>query len=153
MTVTIREARDADLPAVLALYAQPGMDDGDVLTLDQARAIWQQFARYPSYRLFVAEDIGGEVVATYALLVMHNLAHRGTPSAIAEDVVVSPAQQGRGIGRALMAHALAQARAAGCYKLALSSNAKRESAHAFYRSLGFQQHGLSFLIETSQELS
>ncbi|WP_374520800.1 N-acetyltransferase family protein [Hydrogenophaga sp.] len=153
MTVTIREARDADLPAVLALYAQPGMDDGDVLTPDEARAIWQQFARYPSYRLFVAEDTGGEIVATYALLVMHNLAHRGTPSAIAEDVVVSPTQQGRGIGRALMAHALAQAREAGCYKLALSSNAKRESAHAFYRSLGFQQHGLSFLIETSQELS
>ena len=153
MTVSIREARDADLPAVLALYAQPGMDDGQVLTHDEARAIWQQFARYPSYRLFVAEDTGGEVVATYALLVMHNLAHRGTPSAIAEDVVVSPTHQGRGIGRALMAHALAQARAAGCYKLALSSNAKRESAHAFYRSLGFQQHGLSFLIETSQELS
>lgn len=153
MTVTIREARDADLPAVLALYAQPGMDDGQVLTHDEARAIWQQFARYPSYRLFVAEDTGGEIVATYALLVMHNLAHRGTPSAIAEDVVVSPTQQGRGIGRALMAHALAQAREAGCYKLALSSNAKRESAHAFYRSLGFQQHGLSFLIETSQELS
>ena len=154
MTVTIREARDADLPAVLALYAQPGMDDGQVLTHDEARAIWQQFARYPSYRLFVAEDgAGGEIVATYALLVMHNLAHRGTPSAIAEDVVVSPNQQGRGIGRALMAHALAQAREAGCYKLALSSNAKRESAHAFYRSLGFQQHGLSFLIETSQELS
>lgn len=153
MTVHIREARDADLPAVLALYAQPGMDDGDVLTPDEARAIWQQFARYPNYRLFVAEDKGGEIVATYALLVMHNLAHRGTPSAIAEDVVVSPTQQGRGIGRALMAHALAQARAAGCYKLALSSNARRESAHAFYRSLGFQQHGLSFLIETSQELS
>ena len=154
MTIAIREARDADLPAVLALYAQPGMDDGEVLTHDEARAIWQQFARYPNYRLFVAEDgQGGEIVATYALLVMHNLAHRGTPSAIAEDVVVSPAHQGRGIGRALMAHALAQARAAGCYKLALSSNAKRESAHAFYRSLGFAQHGLSFLIETSRELS
>ena len=153
MTVTIREARDADLPAVLALYAQPGLDDGDVLSHDEARAVWQQFARYPNYRLFVAQDASGEIVASYALLVMHNLAHRGTPSAIAEDVVVSPAQQGRGIGRALMAHALAQARAAGCYKLALSSNAKRESAHAFYRSLGFQQHGLSFLIETSQDLS
>ena len=153
MTVNIREARDADLPAVLALYAQPGLDDGDVLSHDEARAVWQQFARYPNYRLFVAQDASGEIVASYALLVMHNLAHRGTPSAIAEDVVVSPAQQGRGIGRALMAHALAQARAAGCYKLALSSNAKRESAHAFYRSLGFQQHGLSFLIETSQDLS
>ena len=48
----------------------------------------------------------------------------------------------------MMAHAVQQARAAGCYKLALSSNAKRVAAHAFYESLGFAQHGLSFVIET-----
>lgn len=152
MSALIREADEADLPAVLALYAQPGLDDGRVLALDQARDTWRQFARYPSYRLFVAEE-GGAVVATYALLVMHNLAHQGTPSAIAEDVVVSDASQRRGLGRQLMAHAIEQAHAAGCYKLALSSNAKRASAHAFYRSLGFQQHGLSFLIDTSRNLS
>ena len=28
MSVLIREATEDDLPAVLALYAQPGMDDG-----------------------------------------------------------------------------------------------------------------------------
>lgn len=147
----IREATEADLPGVLALYAQPGMDNGNVLSPDEARALWQQFARYPSYRLFVAQDAAGDIVGTYALLVMHNLAHRGTPSAIAEDVVVSDAHQRQGIGRALMAHALQQARAAGCYKLALSSNARRTEAHAFYRSLGFAQHGLSFLIELPPE--
>jgi GNAT superfamily N-acetyltransferase len=144
----IREATEADLPGVLALYAQPGLDDGNVLSPAEARAIWQQFARYPSYRLFVAHNAGGEMVGTYALLVMHNLAHRGTPSAIAEDVVVSQVHQRQGLGRELMAHALQQARDAGCYKLALSSNARRTEAHTFYRSLGFAQHGLSFLIET-----
>lgn len=79
---------------------------------------------------------------------MHHLAHSGMPSAIVEDVVVAPERQGQGIGRQLMAHALQQARVAGCYKLALSSNAKRQAAHAFYESLGFQRHGLSFVIET-----
>ena len=151
VSLLIREALEADLGAVLALYAQPGLDNGKVLTLEEARTVWQQFARYPSYRLFVAQDETNAIVGTYALLVMHNLAHRGTPSAIAEDVVVSGAHQRQGIGRALMAHALQQARAAGCYKLALSSNARRTEAHAFYRSLGFAQHGLSFLIETHTE--
>jgi GNAT superfamily N-acetyltransferase len=47
----------------------------------------------------------------------------------------------------MMAHALSEARSAGCYKLALSSNRKRTQAHAFYESLGFVQHGLSFVIE------
>jgi len=150
MSLLIREATEADLPGVLALYGQSGLDNGAVLTVAQAREVFQQFARYPSYRLFVACEpaFPDSVIATYALLVMHNLAHCGAPSAIAEDVVVHPQRQGRGIGRQLMAHAIEQAREASCYKLALSSNAKRQAAHAFYESLGFQRHGLSFVIET-----
>ena len=149
-TLHIREATLADLESVLALYAQPGMDDGQVLTLAEARALLARFRQYPSYRLWVACDAanGDAVVGTYALLVMHNLAHRGAPSAIVEDVVVAPDLQGRGVGRQMMAHAMQQARDAGCYKLALSSNARRTGAHAFYESLGFAQHGLSFVVDT-----
>ncbi|MDT7514750.1 GNAT family N-acetyltransferase [Rhodoferax mekongensis] len=146
MSAHIRQAGEADLPAVLALYAQPDLDDGQVLSDEDARAVFAQFARYPNYRLFVAVR-DDTVVGTYALLVMHNLAHRGAPSAIAEDVVVDKACQGQGIGRQMMAHALQRAKEAGCYKLALSSNRKRTDAHAFYESLGFQQHGLSFVME------
>ena len=149
MSITIRQATEADLEDVLALYE--GIEDSaqQVLSLEEARAMLAQFARYPSYRLWVACDPAqhGAVVGTYALLVMHNLAHRGAPSAIVEDVVVAPNQQGRGIGRQMMAHAMQQARDAGCYKLALSSNARRKGAHAFYESLGFAQHGLSFVVE------
>src|SRR5687767_2121821 len=36
--VSIRAATEHDLPAVLAIYAQPGVDDGAMLGLDQARA-------------------------------------------------------------------------------------------------------------------
>jgi GNAT superfamily N-acetyltransferase len=146
MTFDMRQALPADIPAVLALYAQPGLDDGKVLDLDAAQQVFAQFACYPNYRLFVAIK-DGAVVGSYALLIMHNLAHCGTPSAIAEDVVVAPASQGQGIGRGMMAHALSEARSAGCYKLALSSNRKRTQAHAFYESLGFDPHGLSFVIE------
>jgi ribosomal protein S18 acetylase RimI-like enzyme len=143
--LTLREATADDLPAVLAFYAQPGLDDGDVLSIEQAREVFAQFARYPSYRLFVACDAAGSVLGSYALLVMHNLAHRGTPSAIAEDVVVHQDCRSQGIGRQMMDHARAMAREAGAYKLALSSNQKRERAHAFYESLGFQRHGISFV--------
>ena len=148
---TIRQATEADLPAVLALYAQPGVDDGKTLPIEQAQAVLAEFARYPNYRLFVACD-GSDVVGTYALLVMHNLAHCGAPSAIAEDVVVTHQRRGQGIGRQLMAHAMAEAARAGCYKLALSSNGKRDGAHAFYDGLGFERHGLSFVISSSSTL-
>lgn len=148
MNPTIREATPADLEAILALYVQ-ALEDRQVLTLDEAQRILAEFGRYPNYRLFVACAPGdGAVVGSYALLVMHNLAHCGTPSAVVEDVVVSPQSQGQGIGRQMMAHAMERAREAGCYKLALSSNARRTEAHAFYESLGFRRHGYSFVIET-----
>jgi len=144
-TITIREAAEADLPAVLQLYAQPEMDDGDVLALYTAQGIFRQFRSYPHYVLYVAGQ-GGRIAGSYALLVMHNLGHLGAPSAIVEDVVVAPSAQGQGIGQAMMRHALAEARLNGCYKLMLSSNAKRHRAHAFYEALGFERHGYSFRV-------
>jgi hypothetical protein len=36
-------------------------------------------------------------------------------------------------------------------KLALSSNFKRNAAHAFYDSLGFQRHGYSFLVDLDDD--
>lgn len=149
-TVILREASEADLQQVLNLYQSLEDNPAHVLSLDEAKAMLAQMQRYPSYRLWVACDSaqpGAEVVGTYALLVMHNLAHCGAPSAVVEDVAVAADRRGQGIGRQLMAHALQQARAAGCYKLALSSHSKRTDAHAFYASLGFAQHGLSFSIE------
>jgi GNAT superfamily N-acetyltransferase len=144
--VSVRQANEDDLPSVLALYAQPDIDDGEVLDIATARAILRRFAEYPDYRLFVAEQ-AGTIVGSFALLVMHNLGHLGAPSAVVEDVVVEPAQQGKGVGKEMLRHALAEARKRGCYKLALSANMKRERAHAFYDALGFRRHGYSFLVE------
>jgi ribosomal protein S18 acetylase RimI-like enzyme len=145
MDLEIRKAAKSDLPAVLRLYAQPGMDNGRVLTVDAAAKILRRMATYPEYAVYVATANDGRVVGTFVLLVMDNLAHR-TPSAVVEDVCVDQQLRGQGIGRALMRFAMEFARQNGCYKLALSSNAVRERAHAFYRSLGFEQHGLSFHV-------
>ncbi|MGU3495778.1 GNAT family N-acetyltransferase [Xanthobacteraceae bacterium A53D] len=143
---SIRPATAHDLSAIMALYAQPGMDDGKVLPLDEAKAIFARFARYPDYVLYVAED-GAEIVGTFALLVMDNLGHLGAPSAIVEDVVVSPARQGSGVGGVMMRFAMRKAAGKGCYKLVLSSNAKRVKAHQFYENLGFRRHGLSLHVD------
>jgi len=146
MIVAVRQAVETDLPAILGLYAQPEIDDGSVLSVEDAEQIYRSFAAYPDYRLFVAID-GARVVGSYALLIMDNIGHLGARSAIIEAVVVDPAVQGAGLGKAMMRHALAEARDKGCYKAALSTNARRERAHAFYESLGFRRHGYSFLVD------
>jgi len=142
-SVQIREATKADLPDILRLFAQPEMDDGQTLPLAEAERVFDHMARYPDYRMYVAirDD---RIVGTFALLIMGNLGHQGAPSGVIEDVVVDPQCQGQGIGKAMVQHALRLCGEKGCYKLALSSNLRRERAHAFYESLGFERHGYSF---------
>ena len=147
--LVIRDAERHDLPGVLALYAQPDLDDGAILPLHDAERIFARFARYPDYKLYVAEQ-DGRIVGTFALLIMDNLGHLGAPSAIVEDVAVGPVLHGRGVGRAMMRFAMARATDKRCYKIVLSSNARRESAHSFYESLGFERHGFSFRILLEQ---
>lgn len=144
-SLAIRKASRSDLAGVLVLYAQPEMDDGDVLSVEEAAGILDRFERYPDYTLYVAER-DGRIVGTFALLIMDNIGHRGARSAIVEDVVVNPTLHGAGVGRAMMQFAMERCREKGCYKLALSSNAKRERAHAFYDALGFERHGYSFRV-------
>jgi len=145
----VRPATEPDLEQILNLYAQSEFDAGHVLPLAAAKHVFERFADYPDYTLYVAEQ-DGEIVGTFALLVMHNLGHLGAPSGIVEDVAVAPARQGHGIGKAMMQFALSLCRDKGCYKLTLSSNAKRERAHGFYESLGFERHGFSFRVHIAR---
>jgi GNAT superfamily N-acetyltransferase len=149
MDLEIRRGTESNLPDILRLYAQPGMDNGRVLTLEAATQVFRRMSTYPNYRIYVAAR-DRRTVGTFALLIMDNLAHMGSPSAVIEDFCVAEPLRGQGIGRTMMKFAMEIAREHGCYKFSLSSNAAREHAHAFYRSLGFEQHGVSFHVELSR---
>jgi GNAT superfamily N-acetyltransferase len=142
--INIREAVVEDLPAVLALYGQPDVDNGEVLDFESAEAIFTCMRSYPSYRLFVACS-DDHIVGTYSLVILDNMIHKGARSALVEAVIVSAEYRRQGVGKAMMNHALGLCRGANCYKLALSSNLIRESAHDFYEHLGFKKHGFSFV--------
>jgi GNAT superfamily N-acetyltransferase len=147
MNLTIRLAIVDDVPAILSIYAA-ALDNNKVLSVPEAQKIFVRQSAYPDYHVFLAE-MNGEAVGTFALLVMENMAHMGTPSAVVEDVGVLPGLQGKGIGKKMMEYALKYAKAKGCYKMTLSSNLRRGQAHQFYESLGFKKHGFSFLMELS----
>jgi GNAT superfamily N-acetyltransferase len=143
--VLIREASEDDLPPVLSLYAQLGMDDGVVLSEDNAKNIFKRMKAYPDYTLYVAV-YGATIVGSFALLIMDNLGHKGAPSGVVEDVIVHYDWRGKGIGRTMMKEAMSLCATKGCYKLALTSNKLRHNAHLFYKTLGFEVQGLSYSI-------
>lgn len=142
----IRRATAADIPSVLKLYAQLDLDNGAILSNTEAIEIFKKFQIYPNYSLYIA-SIGDRIAGTFELLIMDNLAHKGTPSGIVEDVVVDMNYRSKGIGRKMMEFAIDTCKKNGCYKLTLSSSLQRENAHKFYEDLGFKKHGYSFLME------
>jgi ribosomal protein S18 acetylase RimI-like enzyme len=147
--VSIRQATVADVDRILELYRNAEIESESPFTVAEARTHFEVFERYPNYRVFVAV-LNGEIVGTYELLIMDNLAKHGRRSGVVEDVAVSPEHQGLGIGRAMMNHAMAMCREADCYKLVLSSGLKRTRAHDFYDSVGFERHGFSFRIHLDE---
>lgn len=67
-----------------------------------------------------------------------------SPELWISDMVVDARRRRRGAGRALAEVAEAQARRWGCGTIRLESREHREEAHAFYSSMGYADHGVSF---------
>lgn len=146
MTLSIHKSTRDDLEGILALYAEPDIDNGNVLDLQSVESVFDKMKLYPNYALYVA-TIDNQIVGSFALLIMDNFAHMGAPSAVIEDVVVHLKWRGQGIGCQMIRFAMERAKEAKCYKLVLSCSINRDRAHKFYESLGFEKHGYSFLVK------
>lgn len=142
----IRMTTETDIPSILSLYAQLDEDREITVSLSEAVEIFRRIESYPNYHIYIAEQ-HGKALGTFSLAIMDNLAHFGAKSGLIEDVVVDEKHRGQGIGKEMMQYAMDICRKNSCYKACLSSNLKRERAHNFYESLGFQKHGLSFQIK------
>lgn len=93
----------------------------------------RQLVESEATKLFFAQD--KEVVLGMLSLVIF-LIPTGTKAWV-EDVVVSQTARGKGVGVALMNHALAVAKDAGAKSVDLTSRPSREVANKLYQKLGF----------------
>lgn len=145
-TAVVRSATERDVPSILHLYGQAGLDEGTALPLSEAQVIFRKIRARDHQHLYVAET-GGTVVGTFVLLIVETLGHGGSRCGFVEDVAVDKHWRGRGIGRQMMDFARDLCLRAGCFKLTLSSHLEREPAHRFYEALGYRRHGYSFFLD------
>ena len=140
-SVVLRRAAAQDVPAIVNLLAtdQLGATRDGVRTPEDLARYQRAFRAIdddPAHILIVAES-DGEVVATMQVSFIPGLARRGAQRAQLEAVRVADAWRGRGLGAAMMAWAIAEARRRGCALVQLTSDKSRTSAHRFYERLGF----------------
>ena len=147
---SVRDATEDDLPRLIELLGYLSMREQreDPSQLDRYRAAFAAIAADANQRLLVL-DLDGRIIGSTVLIIVPNLSNQARPWAQVENVVVHPDLRGRGYGEQLMRHALDAARAAGCYKLVLTSNKERADAHRFYRRLGFQTTHEAFRYDLS----
>ena len=135
MDLTIRDARADDAAAIASLLGQLGYET-------DAAAVPPRLERLVIVgdRVVVAvlED---EVVGLAHLHASPTLEHE-RPAAKINALVVDESHRGEGVGRALVEAMEAEARARRC--LFLTTAARREDAHAFYRRIGLEETGTRF---------
>lgn len=136
-----REARRSDLAPIVAMLADDGLGAGRESTAGEPADCYvrafEEIAADPNNELIVVCS-GDEIVGTLQLTFIPNLTFQGGRRAQIEGVRVKNAARGRGIGREMMAWAIARAREKGCRLLQLTSNKQRTDAIRFYQSLGFK---------------
>ncbi|MCB1427390.1 MAG: GNAT family N-acetyltransferase [Zhengella sp.] len=148
--VTIRPATRADVPAIVALFADDVLgghgDTADPAALPDYLAAFDRIAASPCDTLFVAE-LDGRIVGTFQVTLTTAMTGRGRPVLTIEAVQTAAAMRGQGIGAAMVRHAVGEGRKAGARLVQLMSNKTRADAHRFYERLGFARSHEGFKLK------
>lgn len=134
----VRSARSDDLEAVVDLLREDVIREVDEShePASSYRAAFEEI-RADAHQDLLVGEVGGEVVATAQVTWVRHLTYVGGLMCQLESVRVRSDRRGEGLGRQLVEHVVAEARARGAARVELTTNARRDRAQAFYGSLGF----------------
>lgn len=139
--IVYRTAVRADVPVIVSLLADDELGaTREIVGEEVDAAYWAAFEAIdadPRNLLVVAEQ-DGEVVGTLQLTFIPSLTRGGAERAEIEGVRIRADRRGSGLGRAMLAWAVEQARQRGCGLVQLTTDKRRGAAHRFYSGLGFQ---------------
>lgn len=150
LDIHMRRARESDLPALIALFAEDAVgghgDTTDPEAFDDYLRAFHVIDASANEQLFVAEQ-DGDVVGTFEIMFNRTLTGRGGLIMVVEAVQTRVDMRGRGIGAAMIDHAIQEARRRDCRMVQLSSNMARTDAHRFYERLGFAKSHFGFKMK------
>jgi GNAT superfamily N-acetyltransferase len=132
----IRRLKHDDLDALLDLYTHLFDTDDPLPERGRVVQVWESMLGSPMLHCLGLE-LEARLVASCTLTITPNLT-RGTRSYGQIETVVTHADyRRRGLGSALIGHALRMAWKQGCYKVMLMTG--RDEAHSFYEHCGFRK--------------
>lgn len=138
--VAVRAMTSLDLGPARRLLAQLGYDIAPD-ELDHRFAAVRDAG--DGHALLVAE-FSGEIVGL--VHIFDRPALEKPTEALVQSLVIDETRRGNGIGRTLMKHAEAWAKARGFTSVALHTQLKRMDARAFYGALGYHEVGEAALL-------
>jgi GNAT superfamily N-acetyltransferase len=150
--LVIRDARPDDLEAVIAMLDE-----------DAIRERREDYSDLTPYASAMAEIVGadhstvlvgeldGEIVATAQVTWQRRMMYGAGLVCQIESVRVAAKSRGIGIGAEFIAWIIDDARARGCARVELTSNAKRLDARRFYERLGFTASHIGMKLYLGEE--
>jgi len=136
MPLEIRPATPADVPQILAFIRELARYEREPnsVVATEANLLRDGFGATPRFRCVLAEQDGAP--AGFALFFTSYSTWRGHHGIRLEDIYVTPAMRGQGIGKALLRHVAQVAIDEGCPRLEWDVLAWNQAAIDFYYSQG-----------------
>jgi len=141
----VRGATVEDWPQVAGLLVELGRDVSPSALANPSYVI--RFGGHLALResrTLVAEGSGGRLLGLLDMEFRQRLGHP-RPQAWVNDLVVTEADRGHGVGAALLARAEELARKRGCFRMSLETGGWRERTHSFYIGQGWTDNGKWFV--------
>lgn len=133
----IRPATPDDIPRLCELLAILFTQEVDFIPdpQRQARGLSLLLGNAEIGRVYCA--VHSTVIVGMVSILFTVSTAEGGRAAWLEDMIVDPDWRGHDIGQKLLAHAVSEAKAAGCLRIALLTDQTNEAAMRFYRRAGF----------------
>lgn len=139
---TIRQAVESDVAAVKGLLEELENREFDQAVFDR---IYAEYLHTPLTLMQVVVHGEDEIVGFISCKGQSLLHHEGLVFEI-QELIVTAAHQGKGVGKELVATLKPELALLGAKSLEVTSNKRRKEAHAFYQSVGFLNSHEKFTI-------